>query len=78
MTGVVLKRGDRVAIQGQVVGVVLLASENGRSFVLSFDAVVEIKGTGLVALGSMAMAMHADGRYYELITRAIIDLSWPV
>jgi hypothetical protein len=40
--------------------------ENGRSLVLMFDAVIDIKGTDLMAAGSLILSMVEDGRYVSL------------
>ena len=74
MVGVVLKKGETVIIEGQVPATVKIASTNGQSFVLQFEAVIAITGTDLVAAGMLLMAMHHDGRYKELATGAVIDL----
>jgi hypothetical protein len=77
VTGVVLTKGETVIIEGQVPATVLVASTNGRSLVLTFEAVIDIKGTGLLAVGNMLLSMHEDGRYIELMTGAVIELSRP-
>lgn len=77
MTGVVLKKGETVIIDGQVSACVVLASADGRSLGLQFEAVIDIKGTGLLAVGHMLLSMVDDGRYVELMTGAVIDLSRP-
>lgn len=77
MIGVVLQRGDHVVIEGQVPAMVTLASPNGRSLVLMFDAVLDITGTGLIAAGSLCLSMVEDGRYVELVTGAVIQLERP-
>ena len=77
MRGVVLKTGDTVIIEERVSATVTLASENGRSLVLAFEAVIDIKGTGLLAVGSLCLSMLEDGRYAELVTGAVIELSRP-
>lgn len=74
MIGVVLKRGEFVVIEGKVPAMVTLASENGRSLVLMFDAVIDIKGTDLIAAGSLILSMVEDGRYVEFATGAVINL----
>jgi hypothetical protein len=74
---VVLKKGDVVVIDGRVPATVVLASENGRSLGLAFEAIIDIKGTGLLAVGHMLLSMVEDGRYVELMTGAVIDLSRP-
>ena len=79
MVGVVLKKGETVIIEGQVPATVKVASENGQSFVLQFEAVIAIKGTDLVAAGLLLMKMQPppDGRYAELATGAVINLERP-
>jgi len=78
MTGVVLKTGETVIIDGQVAATVILASADGRSLALTFEAVIDIKGTGLLAVGNMLLSMVDDGRYVELMTGAVIELSRPL
>jgi len=77
MRGVVLKTGDAVIIEERVPATVKVASENGRSLILTFEAILDIKGTDLLAVGSLVLSMIEDGRYVELMTGAVIELSRP-
>lgn len=78
MRGVILKKGDKVIIDGRVPAVVALASENGQSLALTFEAIITITGTDLMAVGNLLLSMHADGRYVELMTGAVIELTRPL
>jgi hypothetical protein len=59
-----LKAGDVVYINEQVKATVVLASPNGRSVVLEFEAVVETPSGFYV--GTMPALQLPDGRWVEL------------
>jgi hypothetical protein len=68
-----MKRGDRVIIEcdGKTVpGIVLLASENDKSLMLSFDALID----GHV--GMMPVLQNDDGEYRSIMTDVLVKLQY--
>lgn len=64
------RKGDRVYLSTRdgdqrIPADVVVASENGRSLLLTFEAVVDFPGG--VYVGSMPVLQLDDGRYVELI-----------
>lgn len=69
----VWKTGERVEIgfaAKTVIGKVLLASSNGRSLMLEFDAM-------LGGYAGMMPVLEEGGQFRDLITRSIVVLSEP-
>lgn len=68
-----MKRGDRVLIECDgktVLGIVLLASENDKSLMLSFDALID----GHV--GMMPVLQDDDGEYRSIMTGVLVKLQY--
>jgi hypothetical protein len=66
-----LQTGDNVLIEcdgRRVPGVVMLASGNGKSLVLEFDALLDGH------LGMMAVSLADDGKYSALLTGSEVVL----
>lgn len=60
----ILVKGERVAItcQGRTVkGIVVLASTNGDSLMLEFEALL------MGYVGKMPVSRHSDGNFYDLV-----------
>lgn len=72
------QKGDRVRItcpDGRVVeGEVLVASPNGRSLMLGFDAIVSPTGALGGYVGMMPVLQDDDGAYRDLAAGAIMKL----
>jgi hypothetical protein len=66
------KRNDRVQIEcdGQAVsGLVMLASENGKSLMLGFDGMLD------GCLGMLPVLMGNDGKFYALMTGTLVKVT---
>lgn len=66
-----MRRGDFVTIQYEgrsVAGMILLASPNGKSLMLGFDAMLG----GHV--GSMPVLMDHDGTYRSIVTNEMVSI----